>query len=79
MRRLLALGVVSLLLALVPGTAFATPPGSAQQTSCHLPESDASARNPQQLLSGLLVGPHRLDDCCPGPTWHICGVSGSDR
>jgi hypothetical protein len=42
-RRLLALGVVSLLLALVPGTAFATQSGSAPQTTCNFPESDAEA------------------------------------
>ena len=53
MRRLLALGVVSLLLALVPGTAFAKPSTSAQQTTCNLPESNAEAL---EILSNYYPG-----------------------
>jgi len=52
-RRLLALGVVSLLLALVPGTAFAKPSTSAQQTTCNLPESNAEAL---EILSNYYPG-----------------------
>jgi hypothetical protein len=52
-RRLLALGVVSLLFALVPGTAFAKPPASAQQTTCSLPESNAEAL---EILSNYYPG-----------------------
>jgi hypothetical protein len=52
-RRLLALGVVSLLFALVPGTAFAKPSASAQQTTCNLPESNAEAL---EILSNYYPG-----------------------
>jgi hypothetical protein len=56
-RRLLALIVVSLLFALVPGTAFAKPTAkptaSVQQTTCNLPESDAEAL---EILSNYYPG-----------------------
>jgi hypothetical protein len=52
-RRLLALGVVSLLFGLVPSTAFAKPPGSAQQTTCSLPESNADGL---EILSNYYPG-----------------------
>ena len=53
MRRLLALGVVSLLFGLVPGTAFAKPSASAQQTTCNLPESNAEGL---EILSNYYPG-----------------------
>jgi hypothetical protein len=52
-KRLSALVVVSLLFALVPGTASARPPASAQQTTCNLPESDAEAL---EILSNYYPG-----------------------
>jgi hypothetical protein len=56
-RRVLALVVVSVLFALVPGTAFAKPTvkptASAQQTTCSLPESDAEAL---EILSNYYPG-----------------------
>jgi hypothetical protein len=52
-RRLLALGVVSLLFALVPGIAFAKPPASTQQTTCKLPESNAEGL---EILSNYYPG-----------------------
>jgi hypothetical protein len=52
-KRLLALVVVSLLFALVPGTALAKPPTSAQQATCSFPESNAEGL---EILSNYYPG-----------------------
>jgi hypothetical protein len=52
-KRLLALVVVSLLFALVPGTAMAKPTASALQATCNLPESNAEGL---EILSNYYPG-----------------------